>query len=204
MKYLKYILPAALVIILIIVGYRSCGLYDRYSVLKGRYDALAEEYEAQRGSSLKAIEDLDNIIARKDEEINAATSHIVEKEGEISTLHTETDKLEADFLKIKDAIEKVDNLSKQLSIWKQKFTLAEGIIRDKDVVIFSINEKYEAQVKISLEWRGLYDREVTLHKLSQGRLRIAEHRIGRLKFGGTLKTGLVMGLVGVVAVGLIR
>ena len=75
--------------------------------------------------------------------------------------------------KIKDAIEKVDNLSKQLSIWKQKFTLAEGIIRDKDVVIFSINEKYEAQVKISLEWRGLYDRQAESRQVKDSR---ASHR----------------------------
>lgn len=210
-KLLKFLLPAALVILLIVVAFRSCGIYDRYSVLKGRYDALTEEYNTQRDNALQDIVGLRNIIAQKDERIRNITAQIEVKEGEISTLHTQTDKLESTYTKLKEELVsvdtlqlRVDNLETQVSIWKQKFTLSEGIIQDKDSVIFSLNEKYEAQVKISLEWKQMYDNEVTLHTLCKQRLDLANKRIGGLRFGGTIKTGLVLGLAAVVIYGLVQ
>lgn len=200
----KYILPAALVILLIVLAFRSCSFIDRYSVLKGRYDALVEEYDTQRDNSEAQILSLRNIIAQKDEEIHSITSHIVEKEVEISTLHAETAKLEFTYATLEDKDAKIDNLETQVSIWKQKFHIAEAIISDKDDIIFSLNEKYEAQVKISLEWRAMYENESTLRALAEKRLKLAGRQIGRLKFGGTIKTGLVAGLAGVVVYGLVR
>jgi len=210
-KLLKYILPAILVIVLLVVGYRSYSLYDRYSVLKGRYDALAEEYTQQKDESLQQIVGLRNIITQKDERIRNINTGIVEKEGEISTLHAQTAELESTYAKLKEELVsvdtlqlRVDNLETQVSIWKQKFTLSEGIIQDKDGVIFSLNAKYEAQVKISLEWKQMYDNEVVLHNLSEVRARIADKKLGGLRFTGTIKTGLVLGLAAVVIYGLVQ
>ena len=204
----KYILPAVLVLLLLVValvGYISYkNNTKKANILLGRYEALTEEYGIQGDNSKAQMSRLRNIIAQKDEEIRNITAHIVEKEVEISTLHAETDKLESAYATLKDKDAKVYNLETQVTKWKHKFTLAEGIIQDKDDVIFSLNAKYEAQVKISLEWKGLYDREVTLHTLCKQRLDLADKRIGGLRFGGTIKNGLVIGLVGVVVYGLFR
>jgi len=203
-EHLKYVLPTALVILLIVLAFRSCSFIDRYSVLKGRYEALAEEYDTQRDNTEAQIASLRNIIAQKDEKIRNITSHIVEQEGKISQLHEQTKKLEDTYVVLLDNEAKIDNLETQVSTWKQKFQIAEAIISNKDDIIFNLTEKYEAQVKISLEWRDMYKNESTLRTLAEKRLRLADRRIGRLKFGGTIKTGLVVGLAGVVVYGLVR
>ena len=199
------ILVAGLVLLaLIIVGFRSCDLYDKYSVLKGKYDALSEEYKAQRVKALADIEALRNNIAQKDEEIRNITSQIVEKEGEISSLHTQTGKLEEAYVALTDNEAKIDNLTQQVDAWKEKFSLAESVIADKDAIIFSLNEKYESQVKISLNWETLYNNEVKLHALCSQRLKLADKKLRGLRFTGTIKNGLILGLAGVVIYGLVR
>jgi chromosome segregation ATPase len=231
-KTIKYFIAAAMVVGMLVVGYRSCTVYDKYSVLKGRYDALAEEYDTQKDNSQAQISHLRNIIAHKDEEIRTITSHILEKEGEISTLHAQTDKLEYAYATLDKKVAsvdtlqaKVDNLIEQVNSWKQKFTLAETIIKDlgepipvglnmvtgetiyeypEDSITFSLNAKYDAQVKISLEWKSMYDNEVVLHNLSEVRRKMSERRIKGLRFGGTIKSGLILTLAGVVIYGLVQ
>ena len=199
------ILVAGLVLLaLIIVGFRSCDLYDKYSVLKGKYDALSEEYKAQRVKALADIEALRNNIAQKDEEIRNITSQIVEKEGEISSLHTQTGKLEEAYVALTDNEAKIDNLTQQVDAWKEKFSLAESVIADKDAIIFSLNEKYESQVKISLNWETLYNNEGKLHALCSQRLKLADKKLRGLRFTGTIKNGLILGLAGVVIYSLVR
>ena len=209
--WVKVLLAITLLAVFIIIGYKAWNSYDKKSVYKGRYDALAEEYDTQRDNSKAQISSLRNIISQKDEEIRNKTSHIVEKAGEISTLHAETDELEYAYATLSsnvatvDTLQKrVDNLETQVTIWKQKFSIAETIIADKDTIIFSLNAKYEAQVKISLEWETMYGNEVKLHSLCKQRLSMADKRVGGLRFGGTIKSGLIIGLAGVVIYGLLR
>jgi len=206
------ILVAGLVLLaLIIVGYRSCNPYDKKSILKGKYDALSQEYETQKNNSKAQISSLRNIIAQKDEKIRNITAHIVEKEGEISTLHAQTDELESTYSELKEELVsvdtlqlKVDNLEAQVNLWKQKFSLAESVIADKDAIIFSLNEKYESQVEISFNWETMYNNEVKLHSLCKQRLSMADKKLKGLRFTGTIKNGLVLGLAGVVIYSLVR
>ena len=64
-KWIKYIIPAAIIIVLIVIGYKSCSLYDKYSVLKGQYDALSQEYDDYKEGALANIEELRNIIRKR-------------------------------------------------------------------------------------------------------------------------------------------
>ena len=206
------ILVAGLVLLaLIIVGYRSCNPYDKKSILKGKYDALSQEYETQKNNSKAQISSLRNIIAQKDEKIRNITAHIVEKEGEISTLHAQTDELEEAYAKVDKSAQDVNslnqrvvNLETQVTIWKQKFTISEGIIADKNKIIFNLNEKYESQVTISFNWETLYNNEVKLHALCKQRLTLADKKLKGLRFGSTIKNGLVIGLAVGVIYGLVR
>lgn len=207
----KSLIVGAVLALLLIAGYKACSLYDRNSVLKGEYDALRTEFTQQNDNSKVQILGLRNIIAHKDERMRNITSHIEEKEGEISTLHAETDKLESAYATLEEDVAtvdnlqlKVDNLTEQVNSWKLKFTLAEGIIQDQGSVIFNINAKYEAQVKISLEWEAMYDNEVVLHNLSEVRRLSSDKKIMSLKFGSTIKNGIVVGLAAAVVYGLVR
>ena len=195
----KYILPAALVILLIVLGYKSCGLYDRYSELKGRYDALAEEYDTYKDGALKRIDDLNETIEQLDETIAGINRDIDLKNDQLTDLHARTDELESTYTKLTDLSEKVDNLETQVSTWKQKFTLAQSIIADKDAIIFSLNEKYEAQVEISLNWKTLYEHEATLRTLAEVRLKLADKKLRGLQFQLNLTRGVTLALgVGII------
>lgn len=212
-KLVKYLIAGAAVLALLLAfsTYRACDGYDKYSVLKGQYEALSQVNETQKAESIQQIVALRNLITQKDEKIRNITSHIEVKEGEISTLHAQTDNLEFKYTALEkrvhsvDTLEKrVDNLETQVTIWKGKFTIAEGIIANKDEIIFNINGKYEAAVKIGLEWKSMYESETTLNKLLNKRLNLADKKIASLKFTGTVKGGLVGALAGVVLYGVFK
>lgn len=202
-KWIKYAIGAILVFALVLIGYKSCGLYDKYSVLKGQYDALSQEYDDYKEGALANIEELRNIIAQRDEEIRIINSHIEIKEGEIADLHSRTDELEEAYSEAMQDVAKIDNLTKQVSLWKQKFSLAETIIADKDAIIFSLNEKYEAQEKISLEWKTLYENEATLRNLAEVRLKLADKKLRGLRLQVNLGRGITIALGVVLIYGLV-
>ena len=202
-KILIFVLIGLLAVI-IVVGWLNHQAKIREVELKAQYEALSDEYEARKVEALQDIADLRNIISQKDDEIRNITAQIEVKTGEISHLHAQTDKLEEAYVAQLDNEAKIVNLKAQVAAWKQKFTLAEAIIADKDKIIFSLNKKYEAQVDISVRWENLYNNEATLRELCEQRLKLADRRIAKLRFGGTVKTGLAIGLAAVVVYGLVR
>lgn len=194
---------------IIIIGYLNYTAGIKAKELKAQYEAMKAESEAEKAESLQEIEQLRNIIAQKDREIRIINAQIEYKQGEISTLHEQTTKLESAYATLveEDALNyvaKIDNLTKQVELWKQKFTLAQSIIYDKDAIIFGLTEKYEAQEKISLEYKTLYENELALRELAETRLKIADRRIRGLRIGGTIKTGFIVGLAAVVVYGLAK
>lgn len=185
---------------LVIVGYKSCNLYDKYSVLKGEYDALAEEYDQQKVESFTKISDLRTIISHNEDKIRTIVSHIRVKDEEIAELHGTTDELEGAYEELIDKDAKISNLTEQVVAWKQKFTLAESVIADKDAIIFSLNEKYESQVKISLEWKGMYENEATLRVIADERFKLTDRKLRGIQLNLNINQGITYGVVGGVGV----
>ena len=202
-KWIKYLLPAVLIVALLGILVKSCNIYDKYSVMKGQYDALAGEYNKYRTTVIKEVTDLRNIISQKDKEIRNINAGIVDKEGKISTLHTQTAKLESANATLKDKDAKIYNLEQQLSLWKQKFAIAETIISDKDKIIFSLNEKYEAQLQITTRYKQLYENEATLRGLAEQRIKLADKKLQGLRFQLNLGKGVVIVLGGLILYGLV-
>ena len=62
------------------------------------------------------------------------------------------------------------------------------------IVDFSLNEKYEAQLKISLEWKTLYENEATLRNLAEVRLKLADKKLRGLQFQVNLGRGVTIAL----------
>ena len=56
----------------------------------------------------------------------------------------------------------VINLRAQISEWKVKFSLAQGVIAEKDEVIFSLRGQLAIQVTLTNEWKANYEHEYTL------------------------------------------
>jgi len=204
MKHIKYLLLAVFIISIALFWYKSCSLFDKYSELKGRYDALSQEYDTYRVSAIAEIADLNTIISQKDELIVTLNERVEEKYNEVEELHGISEELESAYTKLTDNLAKIDNLEKQVSIWKQKFTLAESIIADKDRIIFSLNEKYNTQLQITTRYKQLYENEVNLRTLAEDRLSLADKKLSGLRFQINLGKGIVIGLGALIIYGLIR
>ena len=69
----------------------------------------------------------------------------------------------------------------------------EQIIQGNDKIIFSLKEQYSAQLKITEDYKQLYENEKRLHSLAVKRLSVTEDRVRGLRFGHQLKNaGLVI------------
>jgi uncharacterized protein HemX len=194
----------ALLAAIIIVGWVNHQAGVKQRILKAEYEAMRVETEENSLIQKAQIEGLRQIIEQKDRHISQLNEHIVEKQVEISTLHEQTDKLEAEYETLLREPDKIDNLTQQVTLWKQKFSIAETIIESKDKIIFDMNQKYVAQLDISNYYKKLYENEYALRLKAEARIKLYENQITGLKIGGTIKTGLVIGLAGVVIYGLVR
>jgi len=195
---------AVLLTLAFVFTIRACRLYDEVSVLKGKHEALRVAYA-----------DLDmksrDYIAAAKSDIEARDKAIMEKEVEINRIRGKVEAqdktiagLEAEYVNLgenKDA--KIANLQAQVTAWREKFTLAEAVIAEKDAIIFDMTAKYDAQVKISAEWRGQYQRQAELHSVALERIAAMEKEWRGVRVGSRLKTyaiaavtaGLVYSLV---------
>jgi len=171
---------------------RSCNLYDEVSVLKGKHEALRIAYADMDLKSKATIEAHKADIAARDEVIDEAGRTIIDAEGKIEDKDKKILRLEEAFTQLgenKDA--KIINLQAQVSIWKEKFTLAQEIIAKKDTIIFSLTAKYDAQVQITAEWEASYYRQVELHQIALDRISVMEKEWRGIQFGSKLKTYLI-------------
>jgi predicted nuclease with TOPRIM domain len=201
----KHIIIGGLILIAVFVmlTYRSCVTIDKYSHLKGQYDALSEEYGAQKEAALGNITELQNQIAQKDEKIHDLNSSVSTKNEQIKKLNAENKKLEDTYATLTDDKQRIANLETQVSVWKEKFTLAEGVIAEKDKIIFALTEKYETQVKITGEYKELYEREARLRGLLEEHVRIADSKLGGLQLKFNVSKGVTIALAGLIIYGLV-
>jgi len=175
---------------------RSCTLYDKVSELKGEHEALQVAYADLDMKSRAAIAGLEQDIAAKDKAIAESNHTIAVIRDKIQAKDEDINRLEAEYVNLgenKDA--KISNLLAQVVAWKNKFTLAEEIIAQKDGIIFDLTGKYEAQVVISAEWKAQLDRQVELHTVCLERIKVMEKEWRGVKFGSKVKT-YVMAAVG--------
>lgn len=194
---IKWLGLAIVVILALVFLARSCNLYDQISVLKGKHEALQIAYADMDLKSREAIDVLKEINKKYDEAMKTATYDIANLKNKIKTKDEKILNLEEEFTQLggnKDA--QIVNLQAQIAVWKEKFTLAEGIIADKDSIIFSLTAKYDAQVKISAEWEASYHRQVELHSICLERLAAVEKEWRGIRFGSKIKTYLVGAAVG--------
>jgi len=183
-------------IIAVVFLLRSCNLYDEVSVLKGKHEALQVAY-ADLDMAMRAdLEAYKADIAARDESIAKANEAIAVVKDKIKGKDAKILNLEEGFTQLgenKDA--KIINLQVQVSLWKEKFTLAERVIAEKDSIIFDLTAKYDAQVQISTEWEASYYRQVELHQIALDRISMMEKKWVGINLGSNAKTGLIIGLI---------
>lgn len=204
MKYWKHFLVGAVIIMLVCLAYDACNARREAVELKQRYDALKYNTDKYKKVAEKTIADKSKEIGLLNNKINELNSNVEEKYNEISAKDERLLELEKTAETLGSQAEIIANLQEQVRIWRDKFSLAEKIIADKDKIIFSLNQKYESQLKITDSYKGLYKNEQQLHELAIERLRVANKRLHTSIFSGRIKNVVLLGLGGLIAYGLVR
>ncbi len=186
---------------------RSCKLYDENSMLKGQYETLKQQKsEADKLSVTiieaqeKAIKQLDEAIKKSDDIVNEKAQEIKNKDSKISSL----EKAYAQLSQSGDKDKQIKNLQEQVMTWAEKFGLAEMTIKEKDKIIFSLTEKFNAQVKISDEYLLQIGREINLRNVAEERIAGLEKSLKGLRFTGKIKNYLVIATGGYIVYLLIK
>ena len=177
---------------------RACYKRDtNYDVLKGQYNLLQTETNALIKVSQKEITEYQNTIAERDTRIKEISATVAVKNKKIQDLHIATQNLEdtLDFYTLIPNEDKIVNLRKQVEAWKDKFAIISTIVKDKDEIIFNLQEKYNTQLKISLNYKEMYERSQQLVLLADKRLKLADKKIRNARLGSTVKT-IALGAVG--------
>lgn len=205
---MKYTIFGILTVMVCVFLIRSCTLVDKYSVLLGEYYVLVETQEKLETISRENIDsalDAIDILAGKNKEL---TKHITLTEEELVNTDVDIVRLERELDELRstenpnrlEALELiVVNMESQLTIWKEKFTLCEQIVHDKDSIIFNLKQQYETQVNVSMDWENLYISEKRVRLSCENVLKITTRKLRTARFGGTFKTIAIIALGGYVA-----
>ncbi len=203
----KWWWAVGVVVITLLIGtaYRYCGVTDAYSEMKGRYEA----YRAIAGADARAmqsrIDALEDIRAAQDAVISERDATIAAKNKDISTGNKKLASLESEYETLgQDKDAKIVNLQSQVATLKDNLTIVYSIIEDKDAQLGAWVNKFDAQAKISAEWKQAYEQEHNLRLMAEGLVTSLEKKQSRTLFTSKLKNAVIVGLAGVAAYNLIK
>ena len=245
---LKWAAFAVVGIVMVVFIMRSCRLYDKASELKGKHEALMLKYADLEMTMRQDLAAYQADIAARDEAIVEAEQRVAESNDKIKEKDVKILRLEKEFTQLGENIAGVDdkikeknadilrlekeftqlgenkdaklinsqaqvsiwkekftlaqvviaekdakliNSQAQTGIWKDKFTLAQDVIREKDNIIFELGTKYEISVKIASEWQQEAGRQSELHSVALERIKVIEKEWRGVRLGSTVKTYVI-------------
>jgi chromosome segregation ATPase len=173
-KSLVWGIVGVFIIFLIVAGLRLGYLHNKDIELKTQYETLKKDTALLEQTKQVELAALTKQIAQLQEKNAQSEQVIVRLQNQQESLNKPLSELEAvrKTLTDKDAI--ISNLDKQVALWKEKFSLAQEIIANKDSVIFSLTEQYKAQVQIAENWKREYTGEYNLRVLAEQRIAVLE------------------------------
>lgn len=203
-RVVSILVIGALLFFLVLYMQKSCAmerenanLYKQYQIAKKDIEASHKSYQILRERSATQIKELDTRISLADANIASLSLSLEGKDKKLG-------ELEKGYANLLDKDEKIVNLEGQVTLWKQKFTIAQGIIAQKDKIIFSLTEKYEQQSKLTYECEGLLSKETELRLLAEKRIEVLHKSITASYFTGKVKTVLIGGLICAVVYGVVK
>jgi hypothetical protein len=192
MNFKYWLLVGLLGLGIIFLGLDKCGSSKKADELRGQYEEASRIAKVERLIKEEVIKEQQGIIKKQDLLIVESRKEVEIKNSYISSLGNTVAELEGEFDSLTDKDEKIANLVTQVSIWKEKFTLAQSIISDKDAIIFSLTQKYESQLKISNSYKDMHESIQPLVEICTKQVKELEKINRRLKFTSKLKTGVVV------------
>lgn len=195
---IKYwILVGILVLGVIFLAMDNCGDTAKYNKLKGEYQTYYNISRVVISKSLEAIDEQGEEIVALDEKITYLLGIIEVKDKDLADKEDELGELKREFADLEECQQQYNKLV-------EAFTLCKSIGLDKDHVIFNLNEKYEAQVVISLKYKDMYESVQPLIDIHIKQVKELENINRRLKLTSKLKTGIVVVVAGVVLYSLLK
>ena len=175
----------------------KCGNTAKYNKLKG-------EYENYHAISKKVVQQSIQTINEQGEEIEALDKKIEFLHGIIEVKDKDLADKEEELGELQKEFDSLDECQEQYNKLVEAFTLCKSINSDKDTLIFSLNEKYKAQVVISISYGDMYESVQGLADIRTKQIKELEKINRRLKLTSKLKTGIVITMAGVVLYSLLK
>ncbi len=205
MNHLKYLLlVVVLVVVIIFLLLDSCGSSRRADELRGQHEEASQIAEVERRIKEETIREQNKKIEEQDLLIAEANREVEIKNDHISSLGNTVAELEEEFDNLTDKDAKINNLTKQIEAWRDKFNLSQSIISDKDAIIFSLTQKYKSQVVISDSYKTMYDTLTLNTKKLQLIVTAQDWQIKKLRLTSGLKSGFVVVLAGLIVYNMVK
>ena len=207
LKY-KVLIGGSILFIILASFYVCCDrakLVDRISVEKGKYEAYRQITIANEEISAKYIKEQLAKIDELNGAIDSANTHLATLEQSQINAGNTIVKLNESLTTAKTDAEKVPILTALVQEWIGKFNLAQATIAEKDKIIFSLTEKYQAQLQISERYKADWTAETSLRTLAETRLNLLDKRVVGLERKLKLRNaGDLILVAGAIAVALFK
>jgi len=206
MKDLKfYIIIGLLALGLFFLWMDNCGGDKKLNELRGEHNQLLERNKVEKAESDRVREAKEKYITEIETDLIKmeleAEEKLAHKDAELTKKERKLEEVREQPLTINRLQTEVEILEGQIEDWKGKFNILK---KAKDDMEFSLNEKYAAQVVISLEWMGLYESELELRiKGMEGMVECIK-RLNRKKLTSKIKTGISLLLLSVVVYSFVK
>jgi len=195
---IKYwILVGILALGIVFLTMDNCGNSDKYNKLKG-------EYNTYKTISRVIVAEAIQTINKQTEEIKRLDGKIDFLQGIIEVKDEDLAEIEEDLGELKREFKDLQECQIQYNKLVEGFNLCKSISADKDQVIFNLQEKYEAQVAVSLEYKSMYESVQKLTEIRTKQIKELENINRRLRLTSKFKTGIVITMAVVVAYSLLK
>lgn len=188
------------VLLAIAVGYVVCDrprLMDKISYWRGQYEEQKKVAMADAQIKLATIAELEGQNALLQGGIDSANTIIVGLEEAQADHNTAIGHLTTALGQAKTDAERVPILTAMVEEWKGKFTLAQSEIGELKKVNFSLTTQYQNEIKISGNYKSLWESEKNLRLKCELEIGLQDKRISSLQ--RQVKLTRVAVLVAVVA-----
>ena len=205
MKDIKYlVLIIALCVVIVFLFMDKCGSSRKLDNLKGQYKEASQIAKVERIIKEEIIKEQKEEIEVLNTTIEVKNTTIAKKEKSNVELGNTVAELEEEFGNLTDKDAQISNLTKQVEVWKERFSLTRDVIMNQDEIIFLLTKKYNAQLKISNSYKTMYETLTLNTKKLEKIVTVQDRQIKILKLTSGVKTGIGLGLLGVVIYGVLK
>lgn len=203
MKQTIIIISLAVMVVTAFLWYRSCqdNLADYW---QGQYEEVSAAVELERSQFLDDIEAMQKTDQEKDRIITELKESINDTETAISHKDEQLAQLEATYSDVLPELTRIDNLQKQIVIYKEKCTDLQNTIEKKDKIILNLQEKYDIQVGIANAYRSLYENELKINGVLKKNLSVLTKQYKVNNMVDKIKNALILSAVGYITYDLVK